>query len=114
MATKDIVDSKADKQTGTRTLVNTYGSKKTALISFPFMFFPFALIPLMINEGILESYLWPLTFLLILSCLVFYLMTRESDSKTLENVHAWSIMYIEYMLFAMGFSLMIIFRGLVY
>jgi len=114
MATKDIIDSKADKQTGTHTLVNTYGSKKTALISFPFMFFPFVMIPLLITSGLLEPYLWPLTFLLILSCLVFYLMIRESESKTLENVHAWSVMYIEYIFFAVGFSLLIIFGGLVY
>ena len=111
MATKDITDSEADKKTGTRTMINTYGSKKTALVSFPFMFFPFALIPLMVNEGLLESYLWPLSLLLIPSCLIFYLMIRESESKTLENVHAWSIMYIEYIFFALGFSTLVIFGG---
>ena len=112
MATKDITDSEADKKTGTHTMINTYGNKKTALVSFPFMFFPFALIPLMVNEGWLESYLWPLSFLLIPSCLIFYLMIRETESKTLENVHAWSIMYIEYIFFALGFSLLVIFGGL--
>jgi len=111
MATKDIVDSDADKQTGTHTLINTYGSKKTALISFPFMFFPFVLIPILIKADVLEPYLWPLTFLLIPSCLIFYFMVRESESKTLENVHAWSIMYIEYIFFAMGFALLVIFSG---
>jgi len=114
MATKDIVDSVADKRTGIHTMINTYGNKKTALISFPFMFFPFMAIPLIVNEGILEPYLWPLTFLLIPSCIVFCLMMRESESKTLENVHAWSVMYIEYIFFAMGFSLLVIFGGLVY
>jgi len=111
MATKDIVDSDADKRTGTRTLINTYGCKKTALISFPFMFFPFVLIPILIKGDVLEPYLWPLTFLLIPSCLIFYFMIKESESKTLENVHAWSIMYIEYMFFAMGFALLVIFSG---
>jgi len=111
MATKDIVDSDADKRTGTRTLINTYGCKKTALISFPFMFFPFVLIPILIKGDVLEPYLWPLTFLLIPSCLIFYFMIKESESKTLENVHAWSIMYIEYIFFAMGFALLVIFSG---
>jgi len=109
MATKDIVDSDADKKTGTRTLINTYGTKKTAFISFPFMFFPFTAIPILIKGGFLESYLWPLTFLIIPSCLIFYFMLKESESKTLENVHAWSTMYIAYILFAMGFALLVIF-----
>jgi geranylgeranylglycerol-phosphate geranylgeranyltransferase len=111
MATKDIVDSNADKMTGTHTLINTYGIKKTALISFPFMFLPFTIIPILINVGFLETYLWPLTFLFIPSCFIFYLMIRGSESKTLENVHAWSIMYIEYIFFAMGFALLVIFKG---
>lgn len=113
MATKDIVDSVADKRTGVHTMVNTYGTKKTALTSFPFMFFPFTLIPIMINEGFLEPYLWPLIFFLMPSCLIFYLMIRESESKTLENVHAWSIMYIEYIFFVIVFAVLVIFGGIV-
>ena len=109
MATKDIVDKVADKRTGTRTLVNVLGTKKTALISFPFMFFPFTFIPIMINDGILEPYLWPLFLLMFPSCFVFYFMIRESESETLENTHAWALMYIEYMVFAIGFSLLVIF-----
>lgn len=112
MATKDITDSVADKQTGTHTLINTYGSKKTALMCFPFILFPFAFIPILINVGVLESYLWPLTFLAFLSCFIFYLMIRKTKSKTLENVHAWSVMYIEYIFFALGFAILTIFGGL--
>ena len=111
MSTKDITDRIADMETGTRTLINTYGTKKTALICFPFMFFPFAFIPIFINQGLLESYLWPLTSLLLLSCFIFYLMIRKSESKTLENVHAWAIMYILYILFALGFAVLTIFKG---
>ena len=110
MATKDIVDSEADRRTGTRTLINTYGNKKTALICFPFMFFPFIFIPIFINHG-LETYLWPLVITVIPSFLILYLMARPAESKTLENVHAWSIMYIQYILFAMGFSLLTIFSN---
>jgi len=113
MATKDITDAVADKRTGTRTLINTYGTKKTAFISLPFMFFPFTAIPILINIGILEGYLWPLTFLLIPSVLIFYLMIRESESKSLENVQAWSVMYIVYISFAMGFALLVIFSEFV-
>ena len=112
MATKDITDSVADKQTGTHTLINTYGSKKTALICFPFMFFPFIFIYIFINAGVLEPYLWPLILLSFLSCFIFYLMIRKTKSKTLENVHAWSIMYIEYIFFALGFAVLTIFGGL--
>jgi len=113
MATKDITDAVADKRTGTRTLINTYGTKKTAFISLPFMFFPFAAIPILINLGLLAGYLWPLTFLSILSVVVFYLILKESESKSLENVHAWSIMYIVYITFALGFALLVIFSDFV-
>jgi len=113
MSTKDIVDSKADKTTGIRTLINTFGVKKTALISFPFMFFPLAFIPALINMGFLESYLWPLTLLAFLSCFIFYLMVKgDTESKTLENIHAWSIMYVEYIFFALGFAFLTIFAGI--
>jgi len=113
MATKDITDATADKKTGVHTLVNTFGVKKAALISLPFMFFPFTTIPIIINMGILEPYLWPLTFLAIPSFLIFYLMIKESESKTLENVQAWSVMYIEYIFFAIGFALLVIFSDLI-
>jgi len=109
MSTKDIVDRIADLETGTHTLINTYGSKKTALICFPFMFFPFAFIPIFINLGILEYYLWPLTLCAFLSVLVFYLIIRRSESKTLENVHAWSMMYVTYIFFSLGFAIFTIF-----
>jgi len=113
MSTKDIVDSAADKTVGVRTMINTFGFKKTALISFPFMFFPLAFIPALINIGLLESYLWPLTLLVFLSCLIFYLMIKgDSESKTLENIHAWSIMYVEYIFFALGFAFLTIFAGI--
>jgi len=110
MATKDIVDSEADRRTGTRTLINTYGRKKTALICFPFMLFPFLFIPIFINHG-LEPYLWPLILTVIPTFLILYLMIRPTESKTLENVHAWSIMYIQYIIFAMAFSLLTIFSN---
>lgn len=112
MATKDIVDSEADRATGTRTMINTYGVKKTALVIFPFMFFPFAFVPIFYNQGLIAQYLWPLTLFVFLSLYIIYLMIRSSESKTLENVHAWSIMYIEYIFFALVFSMLTIFHDL--
>ena len=110
MATKDVTDSEADRQTGVHTMINTYGSKKTALICFPFMFFPFMFIPIFINQKVIADYLWPLTFLVVLSFFILFLMIRETEGKTLENVQAWSMMYIQYIIFAMGFSLLTIFN----
>lgn len=112
MSTKDITDSEADKKTGVNTLINTYGNKKTALICFPFMFFPFIFIPIFINQGSLEQYLWPLTFLVIFSFIIFYLILRGEESNVFENVHAWSLMYLQYIIFAMGFSLLTIFSDI--
>jgi geranylgeranylglycerol-phosphate geranylgeranyltransferase len=112
MATKDITDCEADKRTGVHTLINTYGNKKTALISFPFMFFPFVFIPIFINQGALKPYLWPLTFLVAFSFIIFYLILRGKESDTFENVHAWSLMYLEYIFFAMGFALFTIFSDI--
>jgi len=107
--TKDITDSDADRRTGTHTLINTFGVKKSAFISLPFMFFPFVMIPLLINSGILNPYLWLLTFLAIPGYLVFYLMIKEEKGrKFLENTAAWGLMYVTYFVFASGFSLLTI------
>lgn len=112
MATKDIVDSEADKKTGVHTMINTYGCKKTALMTLPFIVFPFAFIPIFINQGGLKPYLSPLTLLIIPSFVVAYLLYKGTESKTLENVQAWSIMYVQYIIFAMGFSLLTIFKDI--
>ena len=109
MATKDITDAVADKQTGTKTLINTYGLRTTAFIALPFMIIPFGImIPLLTQLGIISSYLLPLSFFAIPSFFVFYLMLKHSESKSLENVHAWVLMYLEYLGFAIGFSILII------
>ena len=104
--TKDIIDKDADKKNGTHTLINTFGNKKAAIISFPFLFFPFIIIiPILINNGIFDSYYWFLTIFSIPGYLIFYLMVRDnSKKKFLENTSAWSLMYITYFLFAISFS----------
>jgi 4-hydroxybenzoate polyprenyltransferase len=111
--TKDVIDSDADKNTGTQTLINTYGVTKSAFISLPFMFFPFTTIPLLIEYGILDSYLWSLTFLAIPGFLVFYVMIKkESKGRFMENTYAWTLMYITYLMFASSFSLLTILNSL--
>jgi len=111
--TKDIMDSEADKKAGTRTLVNIYGTRTAAFIAFPFMFFPFTMIPLLIQEGVLEGYFFWLTLLIIPSYLIFHFMIRDhTKSRMLENTSAWSLMYITYFLFAFGFSLLTVFGSL--
>ena len=92
MTTKDIVDCEADKRTGTRTLINTFGTKKAAFISFPFLFFPFVFIPIFINYGLLNSYLLPLAIFAIPGFIIFYLMRKEKESETLENVPRFSVL----------------------
>lgn len=112
MTTKDIVDRIADKLTGTHTLVNTYGLRKAAFISLPFLIGPFAAVPILINYGFLNQYLIPLTIFIIPSFLVFYLMLKHHESKSLENVQAWVLMYVNYLFFAIAFTSLIIFGEL--
>jgi geranylgeranylglycerol-phosphate geranylgeranyltransferase len=111
--TKDIVDNDADKKTGTRTLVNTFGVKKAAILSSPFMIFPFVYIPMLIHSGVLDSYLWVLTFLAIPAFLIFYLMVKENRSgRFLENTPSWTLMYVTYFVFAFGFSVLTVFGSI--
>ena len=110
--TKDITDSEADKKTGTHTLINTYGIKKSALMVLPFMFFPFAFIPILIDSGILGIHFFILTFLTIPSVYIFYLMLKDDDKgRHLENTPSWAFMYVTYFLFAFGFSVITIFES---
>ncbi len=105
--TKDITDSIADKKTGTNTLVNTYGVRKAALLSFPFMFFPFLLIPAAIDAGYLNEAYWALTFLAIPGFYIFKLMMEDQKpSRFFENTSAWAVMYATYFIYAMMFSLL--------
>lgn len=107
--TKDIIDSEADKKTGARTLVNTFGVKKAALMALPFMFFPFAYIPLLIHSGVLHPYLWLLTLLAIPGYFIFHLMiTGDKKGGFMENTSSWTLMYVTYFVFAFGFSCLII------
>ena len=107
--TKDIIDIEADKKNGTKTLVNIYGIRKAALFALPLMFFPFAFIPILIDIGVLQSYLWWLTLLAIPSFLISFLMIKDDKkTKILENTSSWTLMYVTYFIFASSFSILTI------
>ena len=108
MTTKDIVDCEADRKTGTRTLINTFGIKKASYISLPFLIIPFALIPILIHYHVMNYYFLPLTLFIIPSFFIFYLMRKQQESETLENIQGWTLMYITYLFYAIGFTLLII------
>ena len=113
-ATKDITDSFADAETGTRTLINTYGVEKASFMVFPFLFTPFLIIPIMIDIGLLNVVFWPLALLVIPGFLIFYIMFRNQKIiNRLENTSAWSLMYITYFLFAFGFSIISILQVII-
>ena len=105
--TKDITDKDADKSTGTKTLVNTYGIKKAAFMALPFLFIPFTFVPLVISFGILEPHFMILTLFAIPGYLIFYSMVKDKTRSSLfENTKAWSLMYFTYLLFAISFSIL--------
>lgn len=108
MTTKDIVDCEADRKTGTRTLINTFGTKKAAYISLPFLVIPFAMFPVLIHYHLINPYFLPLTIFIIPGFIIFYLMVRHQQSASLENVSAWSLMYVTYLFYAIGFTALII------
>lgn len=111
--TKDITDCEADKKTGTHTLINTYGIKRAALMVLPFMFFPFAFIPILIDCGILGIQFFILSFLTIPSLYIFYLMFKDSKKgRHLENTSSWALMYVTYFFFAFGFSVLTVYGSI--
>ena len=103
-ATKDMLDSEADKHAGTKTLINTYGIKKTALISYIFMTTAFILIIPLILLDILNPSLLPLTLLTILCFIIFWQMTNTQKNKKYENTTAWTLMYTTYFIYALSFA----------
>jgi len=73
----------------------------------PFLFFPFLYIPILIDIGILQSYLWMLTFLCIPAYFIFHLMVKDSKKGGyLENTSSWTLMYVTYFVFAFSFSIL--------
>lgn len=107
-ATKDILDVEADKKAGTKTFVNVFGIKNTALISLIFMCSAFALIIPLIMLNIIEAYLFPLALLVVLSFFIFWLMLNSHKNEKCENTTAWTLMYATYFIFALAFAIITI------
>jgi len=102
---KDISDKQADTLVGTQTLITCYGEQKAACIILPFLFFPFIIIPVFINTGLLPVTFWVLTFLAIPAFVTFLMMIKpRSNHFCFENTKAWFCMYITYFIFSISFS----------
>lgn len=107
-ATKDILDAGADRTVGTKTLVNVYGVKITALISLVFMTSAFGLIVPLVYLHIVDGFLLPLTFLGVFSILIGWLMLHKHRNAKRENTSAWTLMYATYFIFALSFAVITI------
>jgi len=107
-STKDILDAEADKKAGNKTLINVFGIRKTAYISFIFMILAFTLITPLILIGIIEFFLFPLTFLIVLSFLIFWLMIHNRKNERGENTPSWTLMYATYFIYALSFAIITI------
>ena len=107
--TKDILDADADKKIGTKTLVNVFGLKTASIISFLFMSCAFILIIPLIMFDVIESYLLPLSFLIIFSYIIYFLMIYHNKNEKCENTSSWTLMYTTYMIFVLFFCSLIFF-----
>jgi geranylgeranylglycerol-phosphate geranylgeranyltransferase len=107
-ATKDILDAEADKNVGTKTMINVFGVKKTVVASLFFMIAAFLLILPFVYLRVLESMFLPLSLLLILSGVIGWSMLHTHHNQTCENTSAWTLMYATYFLFALGFAVITI------
>ena len=107
-ATKDMLDAGADRTVGTKTLVNVFGIKTTALTSLVFMTSAFLLIiPLVYFHVINGSFLF-LTLLVILSVFIGWMMFHNHKNAKCENTSAWTLMYATYFIFALSFAIITI------
>lgn len=110
-ATKDILDTNADRIAGTKTLVNVYGLQKAAKISLFFMGGSFGLILPLIAFHIIDISFLPLSCLIVLSVIIYWLMIHNRKNETYENTSSWTLMYATYFLFALGFAFITIFSA---
>ena len=107
-ATKDILDADADTRAGTKTLVNVFGVRKASHISFLFMSSAFLLIIPLTLLKIVEIYLLPLSFLIMMSFFIFWHMRNSHKNEKCENTPAWTLMYATYFIFALSFAILTI------
>jgi geranylgeranylglycerol-phosphate geranylgeranyltransferase len=106
--TKDVLDADADRAFGIRTLVNTLGVRRAAVIAGVLMSLAFLLIIPFVFIGTLGFYLLPLSLLSLASLCIAYLMSKTVRSHRYENTISWCCMYGTYFLFALGFAVLTI------
>jgi 4-hydroxybenzoate polyprenyltransferase len=102
--TKDVLDAEADRIVGTRTFVNVYGVKPTAYFSLFCMLGAFSLIIPFIFLHVIDDTFFPLVFLGFFSIVIGWLMVHNQKNAKHENISAWTLMYVTYFMFAIGFS----------
>jgi len=107
-ATKDVLDAEADQAVGTKTLVNVFGVKITAIFSLLVMLSAFYLIVPLVFFHIIDKALLPLFLLSFLSIIIGWLMLHNHKKTKRENIPAWTLMYVTYFIFAISFSVLII------
>ena len=69
----------------------------------------FLLIIPLIFFNIIEAYLFPLTFLVGFSFLIFWLMIHNRKNERGENTSSWTLMYSTYFIYAVSFAVITIF-----
>ncbi|MDI6887516.1 MAG: UbiA family prenyltransferase [Candidatus Thermoplasmatota archaeon] len=105
--TKDFPDVVGDRQYNIRTLPVVYGRSKAIAFSAPFFVFPFALIPICIQLGLLaQNTIW-LVLLSIWGTYIVFLLWKYADvpDKKFENTPVWKHMYFMLIAMQVGFCL---------
>lgn len=102
--TKDAVDVEADRAVGTKTLLNVFGLRTTALFSMVVMTTAFLAILPLVQLAVLPTSFLPLAALSVGSILVAVLMVYKGKSKRCENTRAWVAMYLTYLFYTIGFA----------
>ncbi len=107
-ATKDVLDTAADRSVGTHTLCNALGVRKTAMLSAIIMVSSFAAVIPLVIVGVLPQAFLVLAGLMLCGVLIAVLLVRDDRRRSLENTSAWMAMYLTYFLFTVGFALLTI------
>lgn len=107
--TKDFADIRGDARSGCMTLPVRYGVRKAAWITCPFFVFPFLLLPLGAETGILTGNRIGLDILGVVMALwglyVARLILRDPDKLATDANHvSWTHMYLMMFLLQIGFA----------
>ncbi|MBN2600276.1 MAG: UbiA family prenyltransferase [Candidatus Thermoplasmatota archaeon] len=107
-STKDVLDAEADRLVGTKTLVNVFGVKITAVFALVCMLTAFGLIVPLVIYHIIDGLFLLLALLGIFSVIIAWLMMMSHKNEKGENTSAWTLMYVTYFIFALSFAIITI------